>query len=395
MPLYPLDGQRLYAIKPDTPLVSSAGKRHRAKYIFPNGHKHILEAPPRCRADLADVRVPLFVCEGAKKVDYIVQSGRCGLNIWGVSDWSYQTDQAHHSYAGLVLLSDWEYIALQGRVVYLVFDSDAWTKPSVGQSLRRLANKLYEPGADVRVVRLADDDDGSKLGIDDFGARHGEDAVARLIARAEIWRDDGSRRRQAEADLRAMPETIWTRADKDVALALTRQPHCRDDHFRVWLKQLCEMAGHPRRSVCRSLVKLEQRGCLWRHSKPVHIEEGFTTNGTDMRFTAGGPEAFLEQLISISDIDPPRHGGARPGNGRKLTPLVPRSNPQPGSGLANACVKQVGTHRYVALVSQPAAGEATLDGTPPPPRGSHESRPLSASQRPETNRLRASVCQLV
>jgi hypothetical protein len=94
-------------------------------------------------------------------------------------------------------IADWDAITptLDGRVCYLAFDSDGFTKDSEGLALRRLANFLARRGALVFIVHLPDADDGSKQGRDDFVAAHGREALLDLVDDAEPWGSIGMVRR--------------------------------------------------------------------------------------------------------------------------------------------------------------------------------------------------------
>ena len=90
------------------------------KYFVPKGRRMALDVHPRVRVGLG-ARVPLFVTEGAKKVDAFVSAGaEAVVGLVGV--WSWRG--TNHD-GGKTLLPDWEWVALKdGRQVYVVFDSD-------------------------------------------------------------------------------------------------------------------------------------------------------------------------------------------------------------------------------------------------------------------------------
>lgn len=88
-------------------------------------------------------------------------------------------------YGGTALLADWDYIALNGRNVRIVFDSDVMTKPQVHQALERLKEHLQRKGAHVGVVYLPRSENG-KNGVDDYLARG--HTVGDLLALIEVSR---------------------------------------------------------------------------------------------------------------------------------------------------------------------------------------------------------------
>ena len=77
-------------------------------------------------------------------------------------------------------------IAWQGRPVFIAYDSDAATNPSVRKAEWHLAETLARHGAKVKVVRLPPGDPGpdgtpAKVGLDDYLVSHGADAFRKLL----------------------------------------------------------------------------------------------------------------------------------------------------------------------------------------------------------------------
>src|SRR5262249_53783541 len=68
---------------------------------------------------------------------------------------------------GMTFLADWNYVALKGREVRLVFDSDIVSLQGVRQALDRLSEHLRRKGATVRAVYLPADH-GRMVGVDDY-----------------------------------------------------------------------------------------------------------------------------------------------------------------------------------------------------------------------------------
>jgi hypothetical protein len=90
------------------------------------------------------------------------------------------------------VLACWESIALNGRPVYICFDSDVTTKPEVAEALRRLKKFLESKGATVTVITLPAGPGGAKVGLDDFfAAGHGvEELLASRSAPAVLEEDE-------------------------------------------------------------------------------------------------------------------------------------------------------------------------------------------------------------
>ncbi|MES2360135.1 MAG: DUF3854 domain-containing protein [Gemmatimonadota bacterium] len=209
IPLHGPDGSNSrYALKPNEPRVGKDGRAR--KYDYPAGQSPILDVPPRCLDQIGDASVPLVFTEGAKKADCLAGMGYCAVNIWGVFSWAHRDhsrpafDQSGEA-SGLLALTDWQHIPLDGRLTYLEFDSDAWRNAHVALALRRLANWLTRQGALVYIVHLPDEPDGSKNGADDYTARYGDQAHEQLMIDAESWGSMGMVR-QLEARVRELEE---------------------------------------------------------------------------------------------------------------------------------------------------------------------------------------------
>ena len=77
--------------------------------------------------------MPLFITEGIKKGDALVSRGLCAIALIGVWNW-----RGTNEHGGKTALPEWEYIALNDREVYIVFDSDVMLKQEVYAALVRL-----------------------------------------------------------------------------------------------------------------------------------------------------------------------------------------------------------------------------------------------------------------
>ncbi len=164
--------------KPDTPRGNSNGKA--VKYEYPQGHAPVLDVHPRTMTVIGDPALRLWIGEGVKKGDSLVSRGEHCLNLAGVWNWRGTNDLG-----GLTALPDWEAVALNGRNVFIVFDSDAATNPGVSKARDRLARFLAAKGAHVHIVHLPPGQGGAKQGVDDFFVRGG--TVEALISLAEVW----------------------------------------------------------------------------------------------------------------------------------------------------------------------------------------------------------------
>jgi hypothetical protein len=162
IPVYGPTGEiLLYQSRPDEPRIGKGGKL--VKYETPVGASMALDVHPFCRESLADPGVPLFVTEGIKKGDALVSRGLCAVALIGVWNW-----RGTNEHGGKTALAEWEYLALNGREIYIVFDSDVMEKRGVHAALSRLKVFLEHRGARVRLIYLPAGEGGLKQGVDDY-----------------------------------------------------------------------------------------------------------------------------------------------------------------------------------------------------------------------------------
>ena len=161
IPLYgPGGGVVLHQFRPDEPRTK---KGKPVKYETPAGSRMVLDVPPAARDDLGDPSVPLYVTEGVKKGDALVSAGLCAIAIIGVWNW-----RGTNAKGGKVALPEWENVALNGRRVYIVFDSDVMEKREVHAALSRFKQFLESRGAKVAMIYLPSGRGGEKQGVDDY-----------------------------------------------------------------------------------------------------------------------------------------------------------------------------------------------------------------------------------
>ena len=164
VPVWNVHGERvLTQIRPDNPRVVD-GKA--LKYETPVGASLIVDCPPAVRPMLRDPSIPLFVTEGARKADAAVTRGLACVALLGV--WAWRGKNEH---GGKAVLPCWDAIALNGRDVYVVFDSDVMEKQAVHLAMARLKGTLEGKKASVRFAYLPAGEGGKKTGLDDYFAR--------------------------------------------------------------------------------------------------------------------------------------------------------------------------------------------------------------------------------
>src|SRR5215217_7178726 len=176
----------LYQSRSDSPRIGKRGKP--VKYETPTGASMVLDVHPFCRETLVDPGVPLFVTEGIKKGDALVSRGLCAVALIGVWNW-----RGTNEHGGKTALAEWEYVALNGRKVYIVFDSDVMEKREVHAALSRLKVFLEHRAARVRLIYLPAGEGGLKQGVDDYLAsgRTVNDLLEHATAELKQPPDDG------------------------------------------------------------------------------------------------------------------------------------------------------------------------------------------------------------
>jgi hypothetical protein len=162
-PVYSPAGEIVtYQYRPDQPRIGKDGKP--IKYETPRDSRMALDVHPFARDKLGDPSVPLCITEGIKKGDALVSRGLCAVTLLGVWNWRGTNDKG-----GKVALPEWEDVALNGRKVYVVFDSDVMLKPGVHEAMRRLKAFLESRCvAEVMLLYLPSGVGGAKQGVDDF-----------------------------------------------------------------------------------------------------------------------------------------------------------------------------------------------------------------------------------
>lgn len=158
-----------YQLRPDHPRLNRAGKAR--KYEMKGGAGMLIDVHSwltRLRENnktslISDPSVPLWISEGIAKGDSAVSVGLCCVTLLGV--WNFR---GTNSAGGTTALADWECVALNGRKVYIAFDSDVMEKRQVHAALARLKAFLESRNATVRLIYLPSDEHGEKVGLDDF-----------------------------------------------------------------------------------------------------------------------------------------------------------------------------------------------------------------------------------
>jgi hypothetical protein len=155
-------------IRPEIPRID--GRKQKAiKYETPAGARLVVDVPPMARPYINNPAVDLYIVEGNRKALSGLSNGlQCVISIAGVDGWRGKGENN-----GATALPCWESIALNGRKVYIAFDSDVTRKDTVARALARLRQFLESRGAQVFIIYLPDGPKGEKTGLDDFFVRGG------------------------------------------------------------------------------------------------------------------------------------------------------------------------------------------------------------------------------
>ena len=178
-----------WRVKPERPSQSN-GKT--AKYQSPTGSRVRVYFPPDAHRRIAEGEAPEFlITEGEKKSLKATRDGFCCIGLSGTSCW--------HGRKSTAPLADLENINWSGRIIFIVFDSDAEDNEQVRQDELLLAAALKRRGAVVKIPRLPAGPNGEKVGLDDYLVANGPSEFRRLLDNAPVADDVHPEIQKAEA----------------------------------------------------------------------------------------------------------------------------------------------------------------------------------------------------
>ena len=162
IPIWGVNGEIVsYQIRPDEPRIGKNGKP--IKYETPAKSRMVLDAHPSIVKKLLDPTIPLIITEGIRKADSAISHGLVCIALLGVNGF-----RGKNEFGGKTFLNDFGYIALNGRLVYIGFDSDIMLKLEVHRAMSDLAAFLESKKANVAFIYLPPGENGKKVGLDDF-----------------------------------------------------------------------------------------------------------------------------------------------------------------------------------------------------------------------------------
>ncbi|MBA3473945.1 MAG: DUF3854 domain-containing protein [Rubrobacter sp.] len=269
-PVHPLAGGIFHRLRLDNP-----GRL--PKYMQPKDHPNRLDVHPRQHERIKQPGGMRYVTEGEKKVDAGVSRGLLMVGQLGV--FNGQRDK------GAALISDWDLLPLEGENYSILYDSDITENPMVQLAADRMARLLREHGAEVFITLLLPAADGSKQGLDDFFASGGTVKELELLTRpydlgaverVRLSRDEKLRAAVEDLERRWWGEEWKGRgghSERDVALKLietaAKSGKIHADGLRVKVSWgvLQVSAKVARRTLAKALVRLEERGFLYRDNE--------------------------------------------------------------------------------------------------------------------------------
>jgi Domain of unknown function (DUF3854) len=267
IPLYSPEGKCVgWQHRPDSPrIVPVSGKV--IKYETPAKSRTVIdvhpalsrkrvkqnEAPYFDQTDvpplIVDPTVPLFITEGVRKADAAVSTGLCCVALLGVWNW-----RGTNETGGKTALADWESIALNSRLSYIVFDSDVMVKPDVAAALGRLKAFLEERDASVKLIYLPAGAHGEKVGLDDFIARQKTNGQSDVEIRNALLA-------LATDELRKLENSNKTTNDnrREIIILPGQLPHIVDEAEEVLVKNAEQLKVFQRGTEIVRIISLTPR----------------------------------------------------------------------------------------------------------------------------------------
>lgn len=194
IPIYNIDGIEEYKVfRPDSPRNDRKGKP--IKYENPTGSKVAIDVHPDIRTRLLESNESFIITEGIRKADAAVSKGLICVGLSGVYGWKDQ-----HKF--------WTTVPIKGRLVYIAFDSDMQTNPTVRRAVLSLKSFLESKGAHVKIIYLPHTDGQPKIGLDDFlAADEGTEKLLELASDVPPTLTDTASEKQSR--YQATDEGFW------------------------------------------------------------------------------------------------------------------------------------------------------------------------------------------
>ncbi|MEG4577871.1 DUF3854 domain-containing protein [Microcoleus sp. N3A4] len=165
--------------KPDKPVRLSPEDEKSAKYITAKGEYDAIalqhpEGEIYWQRIIDDPSLPIALDEGGKKAGLLISLDFAALTLCGVTMGLQK--------GGKKLVNNLDLVAVQGRPITVVYDSDLATNLDIQLALKALATVLKKKGC-VVFVAIISLELGCK-GIDDVWAKHGPEMVKKIMSDA-------------------------------------------------------------------------------------------------------------------------------------------------------------------------------------------------------------------
>lgn len=175
--LYP-NAPNYYRLKLRSPINTKNGT---IKYLSPkmeigHGNKPYILHEVEKLVETYKPDKPIFITEGEKKAAKATLEGFHCIGLSGV--WNFKDSENE-------FLPELHGLNLRYRRCYIVFDSDIFHKVEVQRAELRLAVELINRGSIPLSIRLPNEEDGEKNGLDDYLVRYGKEAFGELVEKAE------------------------------------------------------------------------------------------------------------------------------------------------------------------------------------------------------------------
>lgn len=318
--------------RPDKPDPKNPGCKYEQPCKHLGGSGNVLDVHPSARRLVGDKGAPAFFTEGVKKGDSVTSAARredfdmLAVSISGV--WNYLSDGEP--------IPDFYDIPVDGRQVYIGFDSDMFRKPQVMMAAERLAALLESRGAEVSVIYLPDQADGSKTGADDYLASGGTLEELLSLARPfdpddlqheRLSRNEQLRlalayltRRKAELPAKSRRDCSKLSAWRACLLLAARYGELVEDGIEVIIPSMtgAELAATSQPTFSRCLTDLVGDGCLRRIKRErSHDADRYVL------LVSGGVNSYNDGGESTEEQGQQGHQQSESHQGYKVIPPLP------------------------------------------------------------------------
>jgi hypothetical protein len=166
IPYYDIDGKRKsfcrYRYLQDTRSgLELLTDKKPVRYVQPSGSPVEIYLPPTVDWKNLPQDSAIIITEGELKAACAVEYGYAAVAVGGV--YSFRKKESD-----LILHDDILALGMEGRTVYIIYDSDARYNTDVVRAENRLAECILQSGGVPYVVRLPELEPGKKCGIDDY-----------------------------------------------------------------------------------------------------------------------------------------------------------------------------------------------------------------------------------